>query len=184
MPENLDQWYRRVAGDPTSDIAPHFPRMAELVREHGVQNVIELGVREGHSTALWLVALPTAGQVYGVDLVWLLPPRARLNPIVGNDTDPDVYRQTPEHCDLLFVDSSHDFDHTRIELAMYGPKVVTGGVIVLHDTQNEHPEDTEPAIGPQDAFPVRRAMIEYADVHGYRWAEDSGSYGLGMIFVE
>lgn len=183
MSENLDQWYRRVAADPTSDIAAHFPTMAKLVVEHGVQNVIELGVREGHSTALWLVTLPITGQVYGVDLVWLLPPRARLNPIVGDDTDPAVIEQTPAHCDLLFVDSSHDYEHTVTELAIYGPKVVTGGVIVMHDTQNEHPEDTEPAIGPQDAFPVRRAMIEYADRHGYDWSEHVESYGLGVVFV-
>lgn len=183
MSENLDQWYRRVAGDPGSDIAEHFPRMAKLVVDHGVRNVIELGVRYGASTALWLVMLPTDGQVWGVDLVWMLPGRARLNPVVGNDLDPAVVAQVPAFCDLLFVDSSHDYDHTVAELDLYGPKVVPGGVIVLHDTENEHPEDTEPAIGPQDPFPVRRAMVEYAESRSLRFSEDSGSYGLGIIYV-
>lgn len=115
--------------------------------------------------------------------MWLLPPRARLNPIVGDDLDPDVAAQVPAHCDVLFIDSSHDYEHTRAELALYGPRVVAGGVIVLHDTENEHPEETEPAIGPQDPFPVRRAMVEYATDRELEYEEDPGSYGLGIIYV-
>lgn len=183
MSENLGQWYRRVAADPTSDISFHFPRLMRLVVDYDVRTVVELGVREGHSTAAWLSFLPADGQVYGVDLVWLLPPRSRLNPIVGDDLDPDVAAQVPAECDLLFVDSSHDYEHTRTELALYGPRVRPGGLIVLHDTENEHPEDTEPAIGPQDPFPVRRAMGGYADRHGYATEEFPGSYGLGVIYV-
>jgi cephalosporin hydroxylase len=181
--ENLGQWYRRVAADPSSDIAPHFSRMMRLVADHDVRTVVELGVREGHSTAAWLSFLPADGQVYGVDLVWLLPPRARLNPIVGDDLDPAVVAQVPERIDLLFVDSSHDYEHTRAELALYGPRVRPGGLVVLHDTANEHPEEFEPAIGPQDAFPVRRAMVEYAEERSYTYDDDPCSYGLGVIYV-
>lgn len=183
MSENLGQWYRRVAADPSSDISDHFPRMMHLVVDYDVRTVVELGVREGHSTAAWLSFLPADGQVYGVDLDWLLPPRARLNPIVGDDLDPAVAAQVPETFDLLFVDSSHDYDHTRAELAAYGPRVRPGGLIVLHDTENEHPEETEPAIGPQDPFPVRRAMRWYADLGGCATEEFPGSYGLGVIYV-
>jgi len=182
--QNLGVWYRTVQSPGQgSDIAPHFPRMAKLVADHDVRAVLELGVREGHSTACWLYHVAGRGQVWGVDLEWLLPPRSRLNPIVGNDLDPDVFAQTPDVVDLLFIDSSHAYDHTRQELAMYGPKVRPGGVIVLHDTQNEHPEDMNPAIPPQDAFPVRRAMIEYAETHGYVWDEDPASWGLGVVYV-
>lgn len=184
MSENLGQWYRRVAGDPGSDISAHFPRMMRLVVDLGVVNVIELGVRYGDSTAAWLSFLPTEGQVWGVDIEWRLPQRARLNPVVGDDLDPVVLAQLPETVDLVFIDTSHDYEHTVAELAEYGGRVRPGGVVVLHDTDNEHPEDTEPAIPPQDPFPVRRAMTEYAETHGYRYEEDLGSYGLGIVYVD
>ena len=184
MSLNLGAWYRHVQAPAIgSDIAAHFPTMAALVAEHDVRAVLELGVREGHSTACWLYHVAGRGQVWGVDLEWLLPPRARLNPIVGNDMDPDVFAQTPDRVDLLFIDSSHAYDHTVQELAMYGAKVKPGGVIVLHDTENEHPEVTNPAIADQEPFPVRRAAQEYAAAKGFKYVEHAGSYGLGVIYV-
>lgn len=183
MSENLHQWYRRVASDPSNDVADHYPRMMELVRDYSVRTVVELGVREGNSTVGWLCFLPPEGQVYGVDPVWLIPPRARLNPIVGDDLDPDVVATIPERFDLLFIDTTHDYHQTRNELATYGPRVRPGGLILLHDTANEHPEETEPGIPEQDPFPVRRAMIEYADGIRAKWEEDEQSYGLGVVYV-
>lgn len=178
-------WYQRNADDPGSDIAPHFPAMSRLVAEHHVRWIIELGVRDGASTSCWVMrAAQASGHVWSVDIVPAqLVPRRNWTFILGDDTDVDVFSQLPDRVDLVFIDTSHAYWHTKLELEMYGAKVRPGGVIVLHDTQNEHPEDHGEPIGYQEPFPVRRAMIEYAETRGYRWTEDEQSWGLGVIYV-
>lgn len=184
MSLSLGSWYRRVKHDPTSDIAYHFPAFAAVCDMVHPERVVELGVREGHSTAAWLWNLRHGGYLWSVDIVQPpIPPRGRWTLIVGNDLDPDVASQLPDPIDVLFVDTCHAYDHTVAELALYGPRVRPGGVILLHDTANEHPEDHGEPIGPQEPFPVRRAAQEYAAAHGYQYGEDEASWGLGAIKV-
>jgi hypothetical protein len=60
-------------------------------------------------------------------------------------------------CDVLFIDTTHGYQQTWNELLNYAPKVRTGGVILLHDTELERPE-----LSPHDdPFPVRRATEEF-----------------------
>jgi len=181
----LTAWYQRNATDPASDIAPHFPRFGELVEQHRVRWIIELGVRDGASTSCWLLrALQAAGHLWSVDIEPThLVPRRGWTFVHGDDLAPGVAEQLPASTDLLFIDTSHAYEHTQAELALYGPRVRPGGVIVLHDTANEHPEDHGEPIGYQEPFPVRRAMIEYAEENGYRWDDDPKSWGLGVIYV-
>lgn len=181
----LAAWYQRNADDAESDISYHFDTFNRLIEEHDVRWIIELGTRDGHSTSCFLVrAMQRAGHVWSVDINPNgLVPRRGWTMIVGNDLDPDVFSQLPDSCDLLFIDTSHAYDHTVLELSMYGPKVRPGGLILLHDTALEHPEDRDLHLPAQEPWPVRRAMTEYADLHGYAWSEDEASWGLGVIYV-
>jgi cephalosporin hydroxylase len=181
----LAAWYQRNADDAESDIAPHFPTFARLMAEHDVRWIIELGVRDGASTSCWVkCAAQASGHVWSVDIEpTQLVPRRQWTFIHGDDLDPRVLIQLPPLVDLVFIDTSHAYEHTLRELDAYGPRVRAGGVIVLHDTENEHPEDHGELIGPQDPFPVRRAMVEWADRHDFRWSNDPQSWGLGVIYV-
>lgn len=181
----LTAWYQRNADDVASDISYHFPTFNRLIDEHDVRWIIELGVRDGHSTSCFVLrAMQRAGHVWSVDIdPTQLVPRRGWTFIWGDDLDPAITAIVPPACDLLFIDTSHGYEQTVAELAEYGPRVRPGGIIVLHDTQNEHPELRGEPIGPQEPFPVRRAMIEYADAHGYSWSEDPESWGLGVVYV-
>ena len=55
--------------------------------------------------------------------------------IHGSDMDPDIYAKLPPEVDVLFIDTSHEYQHTLDELDAYVPRVVKGGVVLLHDTQ-------------------------------------------------
>ena len=51
---------------------------------------------------------------------------------------------------MLFIDTSHAYEHTLAELRKFVPLVAPGGTVLLHDTRLEVPE----RVGPQPPFPV------------------------------
>jgi cephalosporin hydroxylase len=187
LPKNrpsLAVWFQACATNPDSDIAAHFATFERLVADHNVRAIIELGVRTGQSTAAWLTSVAGRGHVWSVDIETpQLPPRRGWTLIVGDDCDPAVARQLPKLVDLLFIDTDHAYAHTLAELDVYGPRVRPGGVIVLHDTENENPAEHGVEISLQPPFPVRLAMEQWADAHGYVTTNDPRSYGLGVIYV-
>jgi len=111
---------------------------------YGLQarTILELGVHRGFSTQTFLVACRrTGGHLYSVDIVDC--PFAReavkthqLEPFWTFTVQDDVeYAKTWNNpIDLLFVDSSHQYDHTLAELRLYSSFLTEKGVILLHDT--------------------------------------------------
>jgi hypothetical protein len=65
---------------------------------------------------------------------------------------------------------------------MFAGRVRPGGVIILHDTELEHPDAEEPG---DPAFPVAVALREWAsaqpDEPMIEWV--SGCYGLAVVTV-
>lgn len=166
-----------------ADINEHLETMFNLCVEHDVKTVVELGVRGGMSTAAFLHAMDqTEGMLYSYDInQHTCHPEITLHSrwrfTRGNDTDPNVVRQVPD-CDLLFIDTSHAYDHTLFELRTYAPKAKK--LVVLHDTQLEQPE----AVGPQPPYPVRKAVLEYLQENPGVWdfKEYLHNYGLGILY--
>ena len=138
-----------------SDIVDHLPRLREEACRPNVV-VIELGVRGGNSTAAFLDAAELyEGHVWSVDIADCPGEHERWTFIQGDDMD--VVDQLPE-CDVLFIDTSHHYEHTLEELKAYVPKVRDGGVVLLHDTELEVPFMCPPDDPP---FPVTAALRVY-----------------------
>lgn len=166
-----------------SDIHEHLPMFVELVDQIDARHVLELGTRSGISTIAWLYALDGRGTLTSVDLSerpdigdydhWTF--------IQGDDEDPAIVRQvsTPTP-DIIFLDTSHHWQHTRRELATYRWVVRPGGLIVCHDTEVARPEHAP--IG-DPAFPVRKAIEEFCEVNGFTWVNVTGCNGLGIVKV-
>lgn len=160
--------YQRQLGVPEGqcDISGHLPTLYELVVGLNAQWVIELGVRSGISTTAWLAGLEvTGGSLITVDL-HDAPPlehgEVTWRHVKGNDTDPDTVMAIDEWIDvdadveIVFVDSSHCYQHTLDEIACYRR---WAKVMVFHDMDLEKPvgcgcPDDDPP------FPVRRAVEE------------------------
>ncbi len=172
---NLYPTYR----DTPSDIHEHLEFMRDLCVELDAQVVVELGVRFGVSTAAFLDAMEaTGGMLWSCDIArpfvadeiadhdhWMF--------VWGNDLE--LVDEAPE-CDVLFIDTSHHYQHTVAELEGYAPK--TAKAILLHDTQLAHPAGA-PA-WPE--YPVRRAALEYVTAHReWDWTEFENNNGLGVM---
>lgn len=167
----------------TSDIRQHLPMLATM--GSNAKHIIELGARSGMSTTAFLCGLEiSGGRLTSVDLDEA-PDIGGVHPnwlhIQGDDTDPAVLAQVDE-CDILFVDTSHHYEHTRWELDNWGRKVRAGGIIVCHDTELERPWDP-PCPETDPDFPVASAIDEFCAAHGFKWINVPGCWGLGIIEV-
>jgi cephalosporin hydroxylase len=185
----LREEYDRRRSDESSDIYQHLPALFGHVVECREESpvVLELGTRSGNSTAAFLYALQVrqSGILHSVDIdapdvpeEWFANPQWSFR--LGSDVDARVISSLPRWVDILFVDTSHTYDHTMIELTAYMGMVKPGGVALFHDTEVV-----------SDVCHVARALDEYcADVQGLwhpgtelHWDNDPRCYGLGTIRV-
>jgi predicted O-methyltransferase YrrM len=162
-----------------SDIVEHLEYLYLTVVDSKAQVVVELGVRSGNSTAALLAAVErTGGHLYSIDVaipVWPLEfYRSKHSTIIIGD-DLAVADQIPDVVDVLFVDTSHDYQQTLAELHLYGPRSTT---ILLHDTMLEHP-DGVPSDDPP--FPVKAAVEAWCGETGRSWVNRENCWGLGVI---
>lgn len=170
--------YQRLCETP-SDIQSHLPRFVQMVTERNAQHVIELGTRTGVSTVAWLHGLEqTGGKLTSVDIdpAPLIGEHPQWTFIQGDDCDPAVFGLLVE-ADIVFIDTSHLYDHTLRELHLYRWLVKPGGLLVLHDTLLKHPIGAP--LSPR--FPVRTAIEEFCEAEGLKWSEFQDSWGLGVI---
>lgn len=169
-----------------SDIWLHLPRMVKLVEAFNAQRVVELGARSGLSTSAWLVGLEkTGGHLTSIDIDEAPPigDHKQWTFIQGDDTDPDIVASVEDgSVDVLFIDTSHHYGHTLWELRNWSAKVRPGGVIVCHDTELERPTDP-PAPATDPPFPVKQAIIEFAEERQLNWVNIPDCWGLAIIEV-
>lgn len=168
-----------------SDISNHLPRLFAEADQREVW-VLELGVRSGNSTAAFLAAAEkNLGQVWSVDISRPRVPQEWFMSdfwtfIEGNDLE--VAELLPSGVDVLFIDTSHAYRQTLLELELYAGRVKAGGKIILHDTELERPEAGDAG---DPAFPVAVAIREWAEKRAeppmIEWV--SGCYGLAVITV-
>jgi cephalosporin hydroxylase len=111
--------------------------------------IVELGTRGGLSTrALLAAADVTNAHLLSVDIEDCsgvdvsLPLKARWTFIQGDDVEfADkpfeqfcAKRGLPPLADVIFVDTSHEYQHTKAELAAWLPRLTPDGVMLFHDT--------------------------------------------------
>lgn len=110
--------------------------------------VIELGCFVGWSTAhiaLALASTGSQGRVHYLDyhLGYLTAATANLKrlglaergvPYQGMSTDPAIQQALPAQADIVFIDTSHDYQCTLVEIDHYGARLRPGGCLVLHDS--------------------------------------------------
>lgn len=132
--------------------------------------VIELGVRTGVSTSAFLAAAERAGgYVWSVDIESPRVPAHWADSglwtmTVGDDLTVPL---PGGRWDLLFIDTSHERDHTLAELERYAPLLRPGGLILAHDTA---------------WFPgVREALDDWCGPRSLAWLEWGGRWGMGEV---
>jgi predicted O-methyltransferase YrrM len=174
----LKERYEVFCSQP-GDIFLHLPAFVSAVSEMAATKVIELGVRHGISTTAWLYALENKGHLWSVDTDFPTPdPVSGLDLgdlevehwlfLKGDDRSPLVTNALPMDVDIVFIDTSHAYDHTLAELHRYSFHVRSGGRILLHDTERED---------------VRTAVETFCEQKWLKWENTRVCNGLGTIFV-
>src|SRR5262245_57357776 len=161
--------YERFLAQDT-DIRDHLRRLFEEARG----TVLELGVRGGVSTSALLAGVEQrGGEVWSVDVDPSCSTAYAAHPLWhfvcadSRDPAPLAAAGLPSEIDVLFVDTLHEYDHVRDELAVWGPRVSRSGIVLIHDT------DTYPE--------VRHAAEDYARRRGLHSEFLPSSNGLGVI---
>lgn len=138
--------------------------LGELVWRLRARTVVELGCYVGWTSAHLAVGLAANGSdarlwCLDYDARFLGAARGnlarlgladRVEWVHGLSLDRAILDRLPREIDLLFIDTSHEYQATLDEIAAYAPRLTPGGCIALHDSIS------------QDG--VRRALAE-------RWSE-------------
>jgi cephalosporin hydroxylase len=171
-----------------SDIQEYLPFLHETARSYPGVRVLELGTRKGNSTLAFLAAAEAAGgHVWSADISDVTRDPEGMAPWArcpwwtftrGDDTDPAVQSLLPARCDVLFIDTSHEYAHTLAELRAYVPRLAAGGVALLHDT---HVTGWPGYRREGNLPPVWQALDDYCPETGLSWEDTPGVYGLGVI---
>jgi predicted O-methyltransferase YrrM len=159
---DLQSW-----ADEQVDMAPHYRTLIRYASDCGT--IVEFGVRGGVSTWALLDGLPEYGALWSVDVVdCVVPPRvsgdARWVFLVGDDLDPAIQAQLPDRADLVFIDTSHEYEQTAGELAYAA--TLRPARIVMHDYVME---------------PVARAATEFCASEGWTVVDNELPFGLATL---
>ncbi len=135
----------------SSDIAELLPILFVMARLQAPKTLVELGTRGGESTRALIKVCDSLGiKGRSVDLSaapsWLVELEnwthfADDDIEFGNKLASEKLWPTGEKfegIDFLFIDTSHEYQHTVQEIATYWPLVNKGGLIVFHDTHLTH----------------------------------------------
>jgi predicted O-methyltransferase YrrM len=118
--------------------------MLNIFRLRAPLRVVEIGCFEGYNLEAMALAAPPGARLLGIDPVDRVAWKERKGLDRQNITVLFVPKRSdhPEALDLaermdgidwLFIDGDHTYDGARYDFATYGPMVVPGGVIALHD---------------------------------------------------
>lgn len=174
----------RARCDTWSDIVDWMPTLHDTVARYPQAQVLELGVRSGNSTAAFLAAVDAVdGHLWSVDINWPSVPdwwreTGRWTLLVGDDVNPALTPDLPERVDVLFIDTSHHYEHTLAELRAHVGRVKPGGTVLMHDTELEMPDGYR-----GEPLPVARALNDFCAETGLTWTNNTGCYGLGVIRI-
>lgn len=128
-----------------TDIHEHLQTLYMLNIELNLKNVLELGTRTGESTiALLLATKELEGTMTSVDVDECHEAKSKVKKFslekywnfIQSD-DLTLNWETP--IDHLFIDTSHEYDHTLAELKKFEPLVRKGGIITFHDITSSPP---------------------------------------------
>lgn len=163
-----------------TDISEHLPTLYAMAVHTKAKIVIELGVRLGESTIPFLEAMQvTNGHLWSVDVdrcdvaknkmkEYGLDSRWTFTMLNDIDYGKHVWDKSKK-ADIIFIDTSHQYAHTKEEIQVFEPILRPGGMMIFHDTVS---------------FPdgVYRPILEFMGGHPkYKFENFQNCNGLGIL---
>ena len=133
---SLDTAYKALY-EMKSDINEHLPTLSKYASQSQV--VVELGTRHAVSTIALLHGLSKSASLHAYDIVRqsevsFCESLAKENGLNFTFTQADDLKIEIPKCDFLFIDTLHNYDQLRQELALHSDNVSKW--IALHDTES------------------------------------------------
>ena len=200
----LEEEYR-ARQVPWSDMQAQAPLLREAARGYARPVIAEFGTRTGESTAAFLAgAAASGGHVWSIDVGPVTVPgwwqdTGLWSFLTADDMSEAAAAWLPDELDILFIDTSHLYDHTLAELRAYVPRVRPGGMVLCHDTEMTRDWTDRmgaawgliAAAGPE--YPVGGALDAFCAETGLTWtaqpypavppAPGQPFSGLGTIMI-
>lgn len=161
-----------------SDISSHLPTLFYYTITQKPSIIIEAGIRGAQSTHAFQKALDLYdGKMLGIDIdpacASLYPKTNNISFICMDDCKFDSYWKSEANSksiDMIFIDTSHLYEHTLSEIKMFEPLLADNGLLLFHDS-NVTPlfngttyvrlNGTSENVGPYNTRGVTRAIKEY-----------------------
>jgi predicted O-methyltransferase YrrM len=158
---------------------------AGWIRDHAKGNCMEIGVREGMSTAAFLSGIESSyGHLYSVDIVpcgHLFEGHPNWTFIQADSKDyQTVIKQIPFELDLLLIDG----DHSRVGVEHdieYLRQLRPGGMAMFHDISPEPNSTNDPTWPGDDVKLVYDRLCVKLGEMGWTHEEIPGRYGMGVL---
>lgn len=163
-----------------SDIHQHLVTLHNLVTSISAKAVIELGVNTGESTIALLEAVAaTNGKLISVDQHDFSQTRLMLEKygLTGRwefHKMDDIKFGTEiwpkdKKADIVFVDTSHQYEHTKKEIDVFDQILRPGGIMIFHDTVSHYDG-------------VQKPINEFLKTHkAYKYENKTNCNGLGIL---
>lgn len=128
----------------STDIASHLEEIFRVADAAAPRVIVELGVRQGESTfALERAARHNNAYLVSVDVEDCMESSGYERWIFIQSDDVEFAKSYPDWAferglqptlDVLFIDTSHLYEHTKAEIQAWFPLLSERGVVLLHDT--------------------------------------------------
>lgn len=168
-----------------SDMQGHMPLLRELAAGPPGVKVIELGTRGGMSTSALLAGAESSkGHVWSIDISYAKVPdewgdSGLWSFLQADALGGEALMWAPRRCNILFIDlDPHSYEQTGQALNLWLPRVVPGGVALLHDTEFPHVGGRPTPVHESE---VGRAVDRFCKGAGLEWHNMPGSFGMGVI---
>lgn len=162
-----------------SDINEHLLTLYNLAVGIKAKTIVELGTRTGESMIPLLEAAQAMnGRLYSVDVEDCESAHQKVENfglkewwVFTKSDDIAFGKAWPNEIpiDMLFVDTSHFYPHTKKEIEVYEPLVRSGGIIAFHDTVSS----------PEGVF---KPILEFLSKNPrYEFENHPNNNGLGIL---
>lgn len=159
-----------------TDISDHLERLFVESLQRSPDTIVELGVRGGESTFVFeRVARLAEADLVSVDVEetsyesdydgWRFVQSDDIGFADDFEKWCDEHGVSPA-IDVLFIDTSHRYEHTAAEIDAWFPQLAENAVVFFHDTNMQQPyrrEDGTIGLGWDENRGVIRAIEEYFD---------------------
>lgn len=150
-------------------LSPIEGSMITYLSEKCLECIVNIGCYKGRSLDYIYDGLDDySKKIYCIDIKirkempsWL---DRRFIFIQGSSYDPNIYNQIKEPIEFVFIDGDHTFNGCLADLEIYWDKLISGGVMMVHDVYETGGKLMQPEVG--------KAFIKFCNGHNGEFVQD------------